>query len=98
MTKFITRVVLHKAVDKDYEILHKEMEEEGFSRTIVSGEGVEYHLPEAEYYISNNYSADMIRTMAIDAASKTKKEYAVLITPCSTDIYWQGLDKVNDKH
>jgi hypothetical protein len=49
MASFITRVELHSATHSDYETLHSEMGREGFLRTIVSDQGVRYHLPTAEY-------------------------------------------------
>lgn len=93
--RFTTRVLLHNAESEDYENLHEFMEAEGFTRTIISDSGIEYHLPDAEYNLIGNYTGDTVRTMAKAAANKTKKKNAVLVTP-SNGRHWSGLDKVED--
>ena len=85
MAKFTTRVELHGADSEDYEILHEEMENQGFSRTITSDEGIIYQLPEAEYNIEGDFEIEQIL-----AAAKTGKEFGVLVS-LATKRKWYGL-------
>jgi hypothetical protein len=90
MANFITRVELHNALWVDYETLHTEMAKEGFTRTIVSGQGVRYNLPTAEYYITGLYSTQQVLTMACNAAVRTGKQYSVIASETSNSA-WQNL-------
>ncbi len=90
MTQFTTRVELHHADDDDYDVLHGAMEERGFSRYITSGKNVTYHLPTAEYDYQGNKTRDDVLELAKEAASETKKKFAVLVT-ASNGRTWVGL-------
>lgn len=94
MSSFTTRVELHNAKEpEDYEKLHDEMAKEKFTRTIKSDDGIEYHLPTAEYNKEGNYTrADVIES-AKRAASKVIQDFAVLVTE-SNGRSWNGLEKV----
>jgi hypothetical protein len=48
MSKFTVRVELRQATEDDYEKLHVEMEDRGFSRLLPAGDGGKYLLPTAE--------------------------------------------------
>ena len=93
--KFTTRVLLHNADDDDYKVLHEEMELEGFTRTITGSDGIQYHLPDAEYNKQGNMKPEDVRSAAKKAADKTGKKSAILVTP-SSGRYWIGLEKVED--
>jgi hypothetical protein len=97
MSLFTTRVELHKAssVD-DYNTLHKEMEKEGFTRTIkLSSETTVYHLPTAEYnYHSETLNSEQVLELAKKAATRTNKEFSVLVTMVDKTEgrrYWHNL-------
>lgn len=92
MARFTTRVELHNADEDDYEQLHAAMEREGFSRTIVSGDGTTYHLPTAEYDRQGNLTRDEVLESAKRSANKTGCSYAVLVTQ-SNGRTWQGLER-----
>lgn len=93
MAKFTTRVELHSADSDDYDTLHEEMKNEGFTRTITSGDGIEYHLPTAEYNYEANITRDGVFKKAKSAAGKTGKNYSLLVTE-SEGRTWYNLDKV----
>ncbi len=96
MAKFITRVELHKADSDDYETLHEEMQNEGFTRTIQDGSSkIWYHLPDAVYRYDNSLIDDTntVLQKAIRAANKTNKENSVLVTK-SDGSEWYNLEKV----
>ncbi len=93
MPNFTVRVELHGGTADDYETLHAEMETEGFSRTIRSGDGVDYHLPTAEYEIRGSLSRDGVLEKAKTAATRTRKDFGVLVTE-SAGRAWKGLLKV----
>ena len=81
MSSFTVRVELHNATEKDYENLHRFMADQGFKRTIISANNVEYQLPTAEYIITDdNLTLSLTLGKAKSAAKKTKKEYEVLTT------------------
>lgn len=93
MPQFTTRVELHRATGEDYEELHAAMEKRGFSRTIVSGKGVRYDLPMAEYdRAGSNLTRSDVLEDAKAAASSVTKSYAVLVTE-SNGRTWYGLEQ-----
>jgi len=101
MSLFTTRVELHGAEGEDYEELHKEMEKEGFWRTIgIENKDVKYHLPTAEYNYGSRSSNSTTNTkevleLAKKAANRTKLTFSVLVTKVANDRReWHNLDKV----
>jgi hypothetical protein len=86
------RVELHDATGDDYARLHEAMESEGFSRLISSDDGGAYHLPWAEYDWSGNDARSSVLASAKRAASRTGREFAVLVTE-SKGRTWSGLQK-----
>lgn len=93
MARFTVRVELHRAVERDYILLHEEMERRGFERTITSHSGRTYHLPTAEYSYDGNTTKESVRELARSAAGATGKQSAVLVTE-SAGRTWAGLDEV----
>jgi hypothetical protein len=93
MPSFTTRVELHGATERDYEILHAATQTEGFSRMIKSDSGIWYHLPTAEYDRSGQLTRAQVPASAKRAASKTNKSFAVLVTE-SNGRTWEGLKQV----
>lgn len=92
MARFTTRVELHNADEDDYEKLHAAMGKEGFSKTIVSSDGITYHLPTAEYDREGNLTRDQVLESAKRAANKTGCTHGVLVTE-SNGRTWKGLEK-----
>lgn len=80
MATFTTRVELHKAAEKEYERLHEAMEAEGFSRTITTTSGREYHLPTAEYSFKGESTIEDVLAAAKRAAKTTGKVSEILVT------------------
>ncbi len=93
MPSFTVRVELHGGTADDYETLHGDMEAEGFSRTIRSDNGIEYHLPTAEYDITGSLGLDDVLERAKTATSRTHDDFGVLVTE-SNGRKWIGLPKV----
>lgn len=79
MAIFFARIELHNHQPGDYDVLHKAMEGEGFSRTVVSDEGDRYHLPTAEYLITSPLSRADVLKKAQRAADKTKRKRGILV-------------------
>ena len=92
MSKFTTRIELHGADRSDYDQLHSAMEDEGFSRTITSGDGIVYDLPWAEYNYDGNSTLQQVIDAGKRAASTTGFKFEILVTK-SDGRKWQGLDK-----
>jgi len=93
MARFVTRVELHDAVYRDYEVLHGAIEAEGFRRTITSGDGTVYHLPTAEYYLESPRPREEIIAAAQRAAGRTNKGFGILVTEAQVST-WVGLTPV----
>jgi hypothetical protein len=93
MASFTTRVELHDATYADYDVLHKAMEAEGFSRLIKSDGGTWYHLPTAEYNRTGELTRAQVLESAKRAAAKTRKLFAVFVTE-SNGRSWEGLPEV----
>jgi len=64
MARFLVRVELHDAVWSDYEALHTEMADRGFSREVTGENGRTYQLPTAEYVIYSAWELENVRTLA----------------------------------
>lgn len=92
MAQFTVRVELHDGKWEDYERLHAEMEEKGFSRLIKSDNGKTYHLPWAEYDVAGNLTNSQVRDIARTAANNTGKRNAILVTE-SNGRSWIGLEE-----
>ena len=90
MSAFLTRVELHGAVYQDYVNLHTHMKALGFSNTIRGSDGVLYQLPPAEYHLVFNCTAVQVREWASQAAKKTGKSAAVLVSEY-VNASWIGL-------
>ena len=93
MSSFTTRVELHSANYSDYETLHSAMGRQGFSRTIRGDDGVEYHLPTAEYNLIENITRAQVLEKAKVAASYTGKSSSIIVTE-SNGRTWSGLSSV----
>ena len=93
MAKFMVRVELHGARRDDYETLHSEMADRGFSREVTSGDGVTYQLPTAEYVIREEAALDVVRSLAAEAAKTTGRKSAVIVAEYSRSA-WVGLAQV----
>ena len=93
MAKFTTRVELLDATPNDYEILHEQMENFNFKRTITSDDGIEYYLPPAEYNREGAYTLDQTLDAAKNAATATKRQYRILVTE-SNGRAWHNLQRV----
>lgn len=87
---FTVRVELHDATSSDYTLLHQYMRQSGFTDTIVSGEGVTYQLPPAEYNRVGSFTKEEVIEAAKAAAARVKASYAVLVSESSARI-WSGL-------
>lgn len=94
MAKFTTRVELINATSEDYDLLHTEMENKNFTRTIVSdSDKIKHYLPPAEYNRDGNYTRQQTLDAAKVAASKTRKEHRILVTE-SVGRIWYNLEEV----
>lgn len=93
MAKFTTRVELINAASEDYDLLHTEMENKNFTRTIISDGKTEYYLPPAEYNRDGNYTRQQTLDATKVAASKTRKEHRILVTESAGRI-WYNLEEV----
>jgi hypothetical protein len=95
MKNFLVRVELHNADENDYNVLHLEMEKEGFKKTIISKSKIEYYLLPAEYIKKGNFLIEEVLTSAKKATSKTKKKYSILVTEYN-QIKMFGLNPVKE--
>jgi hypothetical protein len=91
MSRFITRIELHSANAENYQTLHEEMAKEGFTRTIISSEKIEYDLPNAEYYRISNLNLQQILESAKKAAAKTNKTHSIIVSETSAST-WHNLN------
>ncbi|WP_084801511.1 hypothetical protein [Bradyrhizobium sp. Ec3.3] len=91
MASFTKRVELHNADWSDYELLHKKMAAQGFSRVITSDNGKRYQLPPAEYNFEGSSTRGDVLAKAQTAAGQVKTSYAVFVTE-AVGRTWSGLD------
>jgi hypothetical protein len=90
MSKFLVRVELHGGTWDDYETLHAEMAERGFSREVTGGNGRAYQLPTAEYVIHTDEGLEDVRALAAQAAQTTGRKFGVIVAEYSRSA-WVGL-------
>jgi hypothetical protein len=90
MAQFTVRVELHQATLAEYELLHRAMEKQGFSRFITADDGQTYHMPWAEYNGSGNLDSTQVRDIARAAANTTGKNNTVFVTEAQARA-WVGL-------
>jgi hypothetical protein len=94
MARFTTRVQLNgEASWEDYDNLHVAMRNRNFAQTITSGEGVEYHLPHAEYNRDASLTIDQVLNSAKEAAASVWDDFSILVTE-SNGRKWHNLAKV----
>ena len=79
MHTYLVRIELHNSSLLDYVPLHQEMRKVGFSTTIIKNNGVEYHLPSAEYRIYTSWSFNEVLNIAKRCANTTKRISSVLV-------------------
>lgn len=80
MAEFIVRIELHdNATQKEYDDLHREMMSAGFSRTILVN-GIEYHLPQAEYRLSGSLDASHVLSKARLVATGISSSASILLS------------------
>jgi hypothetical protein len=91
MAQYTVRVELHYADNDDYETLHSEMENAGFSRLITSNDGITYHLPTAEYNRSGSLTPEQVLASAKSAAAQTRRKASILVTK-SESRKWLNLE------
>ena len=87
MADFIIRVELHAATASDYERLHRAMEFQGFSRTIVGGDGRVHQLPTAEYRQTSTLSVEQVRQKVKAVVVTVKPSYEILVVQVAG---WSG--------
>ncbi len=90
---FITRIELHNAKSSDYDTLHSAMSKQGYTQTIVSGEGQVCKLPTAEYCLVGNYLLQDALNQAQYAANLVGKECSIIVSE-TNKVMWSGLAKV----
>lgn len=91
MASYTARVELHSATAADYETLHVAMQNRGYLRTIVGGDGKTYWLPTGTYDVpSATVELTKARDIAAEAAQQTKKTFEVFVVERG-GAAWQGL-------
>ncbi|AJJ64928.1 hypothetical protein [Yersinia aldovae] len=90
MPYFTVSIVLHNAVDGDYEALNKKMVDAGFTRLI--GREKIYKLPEGEFnYESGISNKQEVADLALKIAEGIRFVPSVLVTE-SGGRTWRNLD------
>jgi hypothetical protein len=91
MSSYTVRVELHSSqYNPDFEILHRAMQKEGFSRLITSDAGKIYHLPRGEYNILTSEDSSRVLNAAKRAVEMTRESAEILVTE-SVRRTWDGL-------
>ncbi|HEM8306957.1 MULTISPECIES: DUF2622 domain-containing protein [Providencia] len=90
MAMFIVRVELPNADYSDYQRLYDLMEGYGFTKQITGDDGVQYDLPDAEYYYNGTYDIEAVSSTAFKVAKSVRTNAKVLVTEAER-IKWTGL-------
>jgi len=92
---FIARIELYEPDENCYDDLHEAMEAIGFEKTIVSDDGIEYHLPHAEYRLKVDLERTDIMNHIKIAVSNVTSNFRVLLTG-REGMSWYNLKPVED--
>ena len=92
MKKYILRVQLSIQTDRNYTILRDSLLKVGFTKRIKSKAGVEYRLPNGNYYVETTTSMDDVFEMAKKIALQVTPDAMVLLTEVNS-MTWSGLQK-----
>jgi hypothetical protein len=90
MANFLARVELHGASWDDYEALHAEMANRGFSSEITGDNGNTCQLPKAEYVIHTDSGLESVRSLAAAAAQTAGRKFGVIVAEYFRSA-WVGL-------
>jgi len=97
MPKYIARVELHNVTNPftyAYTLLHANMSDIGFNRTITADDGKSYHLPPGEYCGTSTDSLLNVRDRVFQVARNTGYNASVLVTQYEI-CAWAGLKEVD---
>jgi len=90
MGRFTVRVELHRHQPGDYDVLHAEMQAQGFERTITSEDRKTYHLPTAEYNLEGSIEDPQeVLSRAKAAATHVGRSYEVLVTKAERPTWYK---------
>lgn len=94
MAWFITRVELRGyATVEQYTMLHNQLRALGQIRIVRGDNGVNYHLPPAEYSLTGNYTAVAVRDATWNIARQIDANCAVFVSEVNSAA-WIGLTPV----
>jgi hypothetical protein len=95
MASFTVRVQLGDLEHKhpSYTELHEAMADAGFDVTVKGANGVEYHLPHAEYVYDGDSNCPDVRKLARETAERIHRPCRVLVTE-SASRCWIDLERV----
>lgn len=93
MALFTVRIELHSVFREDHQVLQYALRNENFTTTIRDESGAVFILPTSEYNKEGEYSKEQVLDSAIRAATKTGKEYSIIVTE-SGGRCWANLTKV----
>lgn len=95
MARFTTRVQLNGEPSwSDYDNLHAAMRRKNFTQTVTSNDGIEYHLPHAEYNRETNLAIGQVLDAAEEAATSVWDDFSILVTE-SNGRRWHNLEQVS---
>ena len=89
MTRFMTRVQLNGyPTAEQYEKLHKEMKNRGFSRVIEGSDSKFYWLPHGEYYREVALTLNQVVNEAKAAAAAVSTDHEVLTSEAPASMWF----------
>ncbi len=95
MSNYMARVELYAAEENDYSQLDANMGRRGYLRTMTGEDGAIYKLPTGTYYVAESSAMlEVALRAAVDAASETGKEAAVMVTDWRS-ARWSGLSNAS---
>ena len=91
MSNYMARVELYAGGENEYSQLDANMGRRGYLRTMAGEDGVSYTLPTGTYYVAESSAMlEVALRAAVDAASETGKQAAVMVTDWRS-ARWSGL-------
>lgn len=89
MISYTVRIELHHG-EHDFDTLHQQMKEKGFSKQIKAYDGKVYDLPRGEYSIETDKGSSFVLSAAKSAVKKTGHNAEILVTESHGRV-WSGL-------
>ena len=95
-SKYLVRVQLIREISSQYTLVRDGLIARGFTKRIKNKEGIEYRLPNGNYYAEGENTANEIFDIVAQVVSKIDPKASVVVSHISDDqgsLIWANLER-----